>query len=140
MSLSVNRVDIDKIFSENVNDSHKKRIIHHSAADLIIRLCIRKNKGMSCPAGFQRNLHSINRTQDIPSRFQIVLRTFDPVNDRTDLTGSFSVPQTAIAFLATFQLRIDLTCCLVIADNLIILIYDIHSRCIFAHIYYLRIL
>ena len=127
MSLSVNRIDIDKIFSENINDPHKKRILHHSAADLIISLCIRKDKGMSCPAGFQRNLHSINRTQDILPRFQIVLRTFDPVNDRTDLTGSFSVSQTAIAFLATSQLRIDLTCCLVIADNLIILIYDIHS-------------
>ena len=82
---------------------------------------------MSCPAGFQRNLHSINQTQDIPSRFQIVLRTFYPVNDRTDLTGSFSVSQTAITFLATLQLRIELTCCLIIADNLIILIYDIHS-------------
>ena len=139
MSLSVNRVDIDKIFSENINDPHKKRILHHSAADLIIRLCIRKNKGMSCPAGFQRNLHSINRTQDIPSRFQIILRTFDPVNDRTDLTGSFSVSQTVIAFLAPLQLRIDLTCCQVIADNLIILIYDIHSRCIFPHEHHLRI-
>ena len=127
MRCSVNRVDIDEIFPENVNDPHKKRILHHSAADLIIRLCILKNKSMSCPAGFQRNLHSINRTQDILFRFQIVLRTFDPVNDRTDLTGSFSVHQTVIASFANLQLRIDLTCCLVIADNLVILIYDIHS-------------
>ena len=85
-----------------------------------------KNKGMSPVAWIQRNLHSINRTQDIPSRFQIVLRTFDPLTtgqisqEFLCFSDSDSISHHSSAADRSHVLR-------VIADNLIILIYDIHS-------------
>ena len=135
---TVYRINIAVVLAQHIDDSQQQRIlsiIGNSSVCFFCCFCRRKYHRMSQFSGLQLNFHCINGSQNLLLRFQIVLRTFNTVNNRAFRTWILFMHQTSITLFSLFQLRVYNFCRMVIADYIIICIYYIHSRRILAHFF-----